>query len=160
MSWVSQLVRIASSSCVGSNSESEWNFVVVIFRWRVSCAHQTADWTTCTRSYKNWTLTSWWKEGKKTKVCKKKQQKKNPLNSWRPPSSLSFLSELTETVLNVGGPNLYAVHVFELLVNVLCRKADFTVGSARLVAGCPPLVETLSSWPPWFSSFQICAKPQ
>lgn len=94
MSWVSQLVRIASSSCLSSNSESEWNFVVVIFRWRVSCAHQTADWTTCTRSYKNWTLTSWWKEGKKTKVCKKNNKKKTrstpggPLPLWA--SSLSL----------------------------------------------------------------------
>lgn len=83
------------------------------------------------------------KGGEENKGVQKKQQNPPPpLNSWRPPSSLSFLSELTETVLNVGGPNLYAIHAFELLVNVLCRKADFTVDSARLVAtpltGCPP----------------------
>lgn len=156
MSWVSQLVRIASfssfatrsTSCLGSNSESERSVefvVVVVFRWRVSCAHQTADWTTCMRSYKNWTLTSWWKEGKKTKVYQKK--KNNNAQLLVAPSSLSFLSELTETVLNVGGPNLYAVHLGMFLncfVNVLCRRTDFTVGHHL-------------SWPPCFSSFQICA---
>lgn len=107
VSWVSQLVRIASSSCLSSNSESEWNFVVVIFRWRVSCAHQTADWTTCTRSCKNWTLTSWWKEGKKTKVCKK--NKKNPTQLLEAP----FLSELPLWAY-VGGPNLYAMNCLSM----------------------------------------------
>lgn len=105
--WSGLLLLLLPLWCVAivvfsSNSVSECSveFVVVIFRWRVSCAHQTADWTTCMRSYKNWTLTSWWKEGKKTKVCKKKPQ------LLEAPSSLSVLSELTVTVLNVGGPNL------------------------------------------------------
>lgn len=153
VSWVSQLVRIASSSCLSSNSESEWNFVVVIFRWRVSCAHQTADWTTCTRSYKNWRLTSWWKEGKKTKVCKKNTQLleapflselplcayRDSFECWRPkPVRNSCVWTACQCALQKSWFHCW-----------LCEAGGSTSD--------PGVHQDLVVVAAWFSSFQICA---